>query len=109
MGSGQIRRKLGELMRQAMKMDISVYIKESFQAWMEHMNDGEASEQAAKTILGCEHEMEGNSVLAEILRLRDYLVKPSVWSIGGDGWAYDIGYGGLDHVIAMDATSICLS
>ena len=46
--------------------------------------------------------MEGSSILAEILRLRDYLVKPSVWSVGGDGWAYDIGYGGLDHVIASN-------
>jgi pyruvate-ferredoxin/flavodoxin oxidoreductase len=34
--------------------------------------------------------------------LADYLVKKSVWCIGGDGWAYDIGYGGLDHVIATD-------
>lgn len=100
LGSGQVRGKLAELMKQAMDMDISVYLKESFQAWIEHMNEGEASEKAAKTILECEHEMEGNSVLTEILRLRDYLVKPSVWSIGGDGWAYDIGYGGLDHVIA---------
>ncbi len=100
LGSGQIRKKLADLMKQSMDMEISVYLKESFQAWLEHMNEGEASEQAAKTILGCEHEMENNSVTAEILRLRDYLVKPSVWSIGGDGWAYDIGYGGLDHVIA---------
>lgn len=101
LGSGQVRNKLAELMRQAMEMDISVYLKESFQAWIEHMNEGEASEAAAKTILGCEHEMEGNSIMAEILQLRDYLVKPSVWAIGGDGWSYDIDYGGLDHVIAM--------
>lgn len=101
LGSVQIRNKLAELMRRAMEMDISVYLKESFQAWIEHMNDGEDSEKAAKTILGCEHEMEGNSVMAEILELRDYLVKPSVWAIGGDGWSYDIDYGGLDHVIAM--------
>lgn len=101
LGSVQIRNKLAELMRRAMEMDISVYLKESFQAWIEHMNDGEASEKAAKTILGCEHEMEGNSVMSEILALRDYLVKPSVWAIGGDGWSYDIDYGGLDHVIAM--------
>ena len=101
LGSGQIRRKLADLMRQATEADISVYLKESFQAWIEHMDEGEASEAAAKTILGCEHEMENNSVTAEILRLRDYLVKPSVWAFGGDGWAYDIGYGGLDHVIAM--------
>ncbi|HWQ79178.1 MAG TPA: pyruvate:ferredoxin (flavodoxin) oxidoreductase [Anaerovoracaceae bacterium] len=100
LGSGQVRRKLAGLMLEAMETDISVYLKESFQAWIEHMNDGEASEKAAKTILKCEHEMEGNSILEEILRLRDYFVKPSVWAIGGDGWSYDIGYGGLDHVIA---------
>lgn len=100
LGSGQIRRKLAELMRQAMETGISVYLRENFEAWIEHMDEGEASEAAAKTILGCEHEMEKNSITAEILRLRDYLVKPSVWAFGGDGWAYDIGYGGLDHVIA---------
>lgn len=100
LGSGQIRKKLAELMLQALETDISVYLKESFQAWIEHMDDGEASEKAARTILECEHEMEKSSVMAEILRLRDYLVKPSVWAIGGDGWSYDIGYGGLDHVIA---------
>ena len=35
------------------------------------------------------------------MTVADYLVAKSVWSLGGDGWAYDIGYGGLDHVIAM--------
>jgi pyruvate-ferredoxin/flavodoxin oxidoreductase len=40
------------------------------------------------------------AVLAEINDFADYLVKKSVWIIGGDGWAYDIGYGGLDHVLA---------
>lgn len=100
LGSWQIRERLAALMEQACSMDITVYLKERFQGWIKHMYDGEASEQAAKEILACEHEMEGNSVLTEILKLREYLVKPSVWSIGGDGWAYDIGYGGLDHVIA---------
>jgi pyruvate-ferredoxin/flavodoxin oxidoreductase len=36
----------------------------------------------------------------QLVSVADYLVKKSVWSIGGDGWAYDIGYGGLDHVLA---------
>jgi pyruvate-ferredoxin/flavodoxin oxidoreductase len=39
----------------------------------------------------------------ELLGIADYLVKKSVWIIGGDGWAYDIGYGGLDHVLASGA------
>ena len=40
--------------------------------------------------------------LVKIVELQDFLVEKSVWSIGGDGWAYDIGYGGLDHVLAMN-------
>ena len=43
---------------------------------------------------------EKKRLLSEISKNRDYLVKRSVWMIGGDGWAYDIGYGGLDHVMA---------
>jgi pyruvate-ferredoxin/flavodoxin oxidoreductase len=39
---------------------------------------------------------------AELREIADYLVKKSVWIVGGDGWAYDIGYGGLDHVLASD-------
>jgi pyruvate-ferredoxin/flavodoxin oxidoreductase len=39
---------------------------------------------------------------AQLLQIADYLVKKSVWIVGGDGWAYDIGYGGLDHVLASD-------
>ena len=38
--------------------------------------------------------------IAEIVKRKDFLVKKSVWCVGGDGWAYDIGYGGLDHVLA---------
>jgi pyruvate-ferredoxin/flavodoxin oxidoreductase len=44
----------------------------------------------------------GNAEAALLLTVADYLVKKNVWIVGGDGWAYDIGYGGLDHVISMD-------
>lgn len=46
------------------------------------------------------NKLETNPKAKSLLSLSDYLVKKSVWSIGGDGWAYDIGYGGLDHVFA---------
>jgi pyruvate-ferredoxin/flavodoxin oxidoreductase len=45
---------------------------------------------------------DSKSVLEKIQELQDYIVDKSVWSMGGDGWAYDIGYGGLDHVLAMN-------
>lgn len=46
-------------------------------------------------------EWPHDAKVAELLELADYLVQKSVWLVGGDGWAYDIGYGGLDHVLAM--------
>jgi pyruvate-ferredoxin/flavodoxin oxidoreductase len=45
---------------------------------------------------------ETKEALAKIAELKDYFVDKSVWIIGGDGWAYDIGYGGVDHVVAMN-------
>jgi pyruvate-ferredoxin/flavodoxin oxidoreductase len=48
-----------------------------------------------KALKGCKER-----AAVQLLPLADYLVKKSVWCVGGDGWAYDIGYGGLDHVIA---------
>jgi pyruvate-ferredoxin/flavodoxin oxidoreductase len=51
--------------------------------------------QLKKALTGCTCE-----VCAQLLSVADYLVKKSVWVLGGDGWAYDIGYGGLDHVLA---------
>ena len=50
---------------------------------------------------GRQSAMSKSELFSGIMRLKDYLVKRSIWLIGGDGWAYDIGYGGLDHVLAM--------
>ncbi|MDR3077567.1 MAG: pyruvate:ferredoxin (flavodoxin) oxidoreductase, partial [Planctomycetota bacterium] len=47
-------------------------------------------------------EKDGSGTAKNLLAIADYLVKKSIWIIGGDGWAYDIGYGGLDHVLASD-------
>lgn len=53
--------------------------------------------QLIAALAGCD-----DPAAARLLTIADYLVKKSVWCVGGDGWAYDIGYGGLDHVIASD-------
>jgi len=62
----------------------------------------EAAEKVIKALPEAQKEAFGEKekVLNKIVELKDYLVDKSVWSIGGDGWAYDIGYGGLDHVLA---------
>ncbi len=74
--------------------------------WIAAMDDAEGSKAAAAALIqelnGCRAECEGEelALLNEILAEKDCLVKKSFWIIGGDGWAYDIGYGGLDHVLA---------
>ncbi|MCH5153862.1 MAG: pyruvate:ferredoxin (flavodoxin) oxidoreductase [Clostridiales bacterium] len=73
--------------------------------WIENMNDAEGSKKAAAALVAAlegAHNLDAqkSALVKEILDDKDCLVKKSVWIFGGDGWAYDIGYGGLDHVLA---------
>jgi pyruvate-ferredoxin/flavodoxin oxidoreductase len=74
--------------------------KEAFAAWIEAMENLDASKAASAALLEVLAK-EDHEVAKVILDLKQYLVKKSVWIFGGDGWAYDIGYGGLDHVVAQ--------
>ena len=74
-------------------------------AWVETMNDGEASKEATKALVAALEayngaDAEAKNIVAYVLENKDQLAKKSQWIFGGDGWAYDIGYGGLDHVLA---------
>lgn len=102
----QKRERLAGAARALLEAEISAELKEALQGWLDGMDDGEESRKFADKIRallpgelakadGCVKER-----LAEIDEFKDYLVKKSVWIFGGDGWAYDIGYGGLDHVLA---------
>ena len=68
--------------------------------WIAHKNDGEKTTQIAKILTPLLEQNLSVPGVKEILELKRYLVKKSQWIIGGDGWAYDIGFGGLDHVLA---------
>lgn len=79
--------------------------KDALQSWIDTMNDGDASKAASANLLDVAKAYNGTN--AEVKKVFDYivansdqLVKKSQWIFGGDGWAYDIGYGGLDHVLA---------
>jgi pyruvate-ferredoxin/flavodoxin oxidoreductase len=102
----QKRSRLSDLIKKAIEGNISDDLKKACQGWLDNMNDGDKSREfGLKIIENIEIEMttgkEYNPVLVDILNMSDYLTKKSIWVFGGDGWAYDIGYGGLDHVIAM--------
>ncbi len=98
----QIREKLAELMQEALNMEINQNLKDAFKQWLESMDDGEHSKTATAKILEAmpNENYQNNPILNEIMEKKDYLIKKSHWMIGGDGWAYDIGFGGLDHVLA---------
>jgi len=95
----KIREKLAMLMEEALTLDISSELKEAFQAWLAGKDNAKASKEATAKILPL-LDKEEHPVIKEIAARKDYLIKKSQWIIGGDGWAYDIGYGGLDHVLA---------
>ncbi len=82
-------------------------LKDAAQAWLDTLEDGNANKAATEAYVAALNEsvIEGCNCEActlgrEILADKDYLMKKSIWILGGDGWAYDIGFGGLDHVIA---------
>jgi len=101
LGVRQQREKLALLMKEACATDIPAEMKEAFQEWIAGMDDADASKAAAAKVRAALAAYTGDSALvADIKERQDHLVKKSQWIIGGDGWAYDIGYGGLDHVLA---------
>ena len=69
--------------------------------WLETYNDADANQAASKELVAALEKLDcGCDTRAEILAKKDYLNKKSCWIFGGDGWAFDIGFGGVDHVLA---------
>ena len=100
LGTSKLRERIALKMSEAMESGkIAAATKEAFIAWLEGKDIAEASEEASAKVISA-LKKEKNPVAKEILALEQYLIKKSVWVFGGDGWAYDIGYGGLDHVLA---------
>ena len=103
-----VRGRLAELTEKLIAVDYATAeIKEAGQKWLDTMNDRAANDQPAKdyiaaleagVIEGC--TCEACTLASQILKDKDYLAKKSMWILGGDGWAYDIGFGGLDHALA---------
>jgi len=107
LGVTQRREKVADLVREALEKDISKDLQEAFQGWLNNMNEGVKSKEFGRRIVELieleitNPQAEYRPLLIDILDRSDYFTKKSIWVFGGDGWAYDIGYGGLDHVIAM--------
>ena len=102
-GQKAIREKLiSKVAEMAESEKASDEFKAAAKAYLDTVNDGKANDAATKALVA---ELEkaaaaGCPVAPAILDEKQYLSKKSVWIFGGDGWAYDIGFGGLDHVLA---------
>jgi len=100
LGVNQRRQKLADLVGQALQTDVSDEFKQALQGWLDNKENAEGSKKYGEEIRQHLMTHEPNNLLDQIWGLEDMLTKKSVWSFGGDGWAYDIGYGGVDHVLA---------
>ena len=101
LGVEQVRRTLAGSVAAALKENLSGELKLRLQDWLDHKDDSrETRERADRLIAALASEKGGHPLLNEIYQRRDFLVKRSQWIFGGDGWAYDIGFGGLDQVLS---------
>ncbi|PTN06359.1 pyruvate:ferredoxin (flavodoxin) oxidoreductase [Mangrovibacterium marinum] len=93
------RDRIEVVMKDAIAAGVSEEVAAAFNAWIEAKQDGDKTTEVSKAVVAV---LEGNDAeyAKTILSLKKYLAKKSVWVFGGDGWAYDIGYGGVDHVLA---------
>ncbi|NLY44832.1 MAG: pyruvate:ferredoxin (flavodoxin) oxidoreductase [Tissierella sp.] len=100
----KIREKIQLLMEEFLALNLDSELNKYFTQWIAGMKDPIESKAATSMILPRLEASTGNEeadkILKQIESRKDYLIKKSVWIFGGDGWAYDIGYGGLDHVMA---------
>lgn len=104
-GVRQIRDRIKTVMEQLIAKTTQDPVKEVCQEWIANMDEGdrtrEISDKVIATLEGTTFNCdECTGYAAEILEKKDFLVKKSIWCLGGDGWSYDIGYGGVDHVLA---------
>jgi len=100
MGIKQRRAKLAALITEALEGDLPAELKEAMQNWLANKDDAAGSKAYGDQIRDLICTASPSALLEEILSMDDLLTKKSAWVFGGDGWAYDIGYGGVDHVLA---------
>ncbi len=101
----QIRGKVADLCSEALSLSIPDDIKAALKSWVDSMKTAQGSKKAALELIPLIQNYGGSGpkakeIFDEILEKKEFLVKKSQWIFGGDGWAYDIGFGGLDHVLA---------
>ena len=91
-----------ELLIRLESLQSSGVAEDAIAAYLANWNDGEKSRTVSDALIAALEKAEQTTDVQYVLENREYLSKKSVWAIGGDGWAYDIGFGGIDHVMAQN-------
>jgi len=99
LGVEQMKIRITDLSLQYESEGSSAELKALLKEWRENKNNAEKTKELRDKIVPLLEKDSAESA-KEILKIKHYLVKKSIWIFGGDGWAYDIGFGGLDHVVA---------
>ncbi len=101
-GVRKMRDRIAQTMQEAIDdVNTPADLKNLFRSWLDNREDGEKTKEIAAALKPVLAQNAGKCpVCAKLHELEQYLVKKSQWIFGGDGWGYDIGYGGLDHVLA---------
>lgn len=99
LGVKSIRERIASNLKDLLAAGVSDDAKASIEDWLENVDNGEGTRDRAAKLTSA-LEKVNNEAAKNILKNEDYFVKRSQWIFGGDGWAYDIGYGGVDHVLA---------
>lgn len=101
LGANQVRKQLAEKIEAAMQQTTNEEFQAACVDWLANQTQGQRTRERADRLLAALQQLPTKTDLVdEIYQNRDFLVKRSQWLFGGDGWAYDIGFGGLDHVLA---------
>ncbi|MGN0791279.1 MAG: pyruvate:ferredoxin (flavodoxin) oxidoreductase [Christensenellales bacterium] len=103
LATSQRRAKLADVVKALAEKSNKEDVKAACNEWLEKMNCANGSREAGEKLVAALNACDCDCCeKKEILSMKDLLTKKSQWIFGGDGWAYDIGYGGLDHVLAMN-------
>jgi pyruvate-ferredoxin/flavodoxin oxidoreductase len=98
-GVNKMRTRIAEHLEAALNANYSDDTKAVMKEWLENRENAEGSKVASEKLIAV-LEKQNDKLAKELLDLKQYFIKKSIWIFGGDGWAYDIGFGGLDHVLA---------
>jgi len=106
LGISNLRNRIARLLS-SLNGNFSNDAKTLFNEWIENKENADKNVELTPKVISI-LEKSDDPIAKQLLALKQYFIKKSVWVIGGDGWAYDIGYGGLDHVIASGENINCL-